>query len=70
MYPGKKSTREQRAAMSKDRASIDEMLCRGDLGKWYSESVGLPLAHQTSTIRDARDGFILLPVESTGKDFE
>ena len=65
----KKSTRELRAAMNKDKASIDETLCRGDLEKWYHESVGLPLEHANGTMRDARDGFVLLPVEFDGKDF-
>lgn len=66
----KKSTRELRAVMSKDRASIDESLCRGDLDKWYHETVTLPLAQNNATIRDARDGFTLLPVQSDRKDFE
>lgn len=65
----KKSTRELRAAMSKDRASIDETLCRGDLEKWYHETVSLPLAQNNATVRDARDGFVLFPVQSDGKDW-
>ena len=65
----KKSTRELRAAMSKGRASSDETLCRGDLDKWYHETVTLPLAQNNATMRDARDGFVLLPVQSDGKDF-
>ena len=64
----KKSHRELRAGLSKDKASIDEMLCRGDLEKWFHESISLPLAHSNASLRDARDGFVLLPVQASNKD--
>jgi len=58
----KKTARELRAKLCLDKANIDAVLGRGDLDAWYYETFSLRIAAHNAALRDARDGFVLLPL--------
>ena len=58
----KKTKRELRAALSKDKADIDTALARGNLGVWYPEGFSIAMDSTAASLRAAREGFLLQSV--------
>ena len=60
----KKTYRELRALLSRDKADIDSILGRGDLGLWYPEYFSLKTQGNNASHREAREGFVLQSVQA------